>query len=108
MNANTYNPLEGLTTRQIERIFRIRADRKRRSVRAEAERALANPSNLVELSSYAVLKETLRIDCSEPEDPEERCYTCEKLQSELRAPLIYYETPRQYFLYCEDCYCSLD
>jgi hypothetical protein len=46
---------EGLNARQIERISRIRADRKRRRIRAEAERALADPSNQVEVS-YEVLK----------------------------------------------------
>ena len=46
---------EGLTARQIERISRIRADRNRRRIRAEAERALADPSNQVEVS-YDVLK----------------------------------------------------
>jgi len=42
------------------------------------------------------------------EEEEERCYTCEKLQSELGEPLIYYENPRQGFLYCEDCYAKLE
>ena len=42
------------------------------------------------------------------EEEEERCYTCEKLQSELGEPLIHCENPRQSFLYCEDCYAKLE
>jgi len=41
---------------------------------------------------------------SEEDEEEEKCYTCNKPQSELKLPLVYYEGPRQYFLYCSDCY----
>jgi len=41
-------------------------------------------------------------------EEEERCYTCNKPQSELKSPLIYYENPRQSFLYCSGCYAEDD
>jgi hypothetical protein len=81
---------DGLNARQIERISRIRADRKRRSVRAEAERALANPSNLVELSSYAVLKETLRIDAERQEELKAILQLC-RTEGEVEVPAVCYE-----------------
>jgi hypothetical protein len=48
------------------------------------------------------------VEVDEVDEYEERCYTCEKRQSELRMPLIYMENPRQYFLYCTDCYAKLE
>jgi hypothetical protein len=87
---DAYNPLEGLTSRQIERIFRIRAIRNLRKNTAEAERALANPSNLVELSSYAVLKETLRIDAERQQELKALQQLC-RTEGEVEVPAVCYE-----------------
>ena len=79
-----------LTEKQRNRITRIRAERKDKADRAEAERALANPSNLVELSSYAVLKETLRIDAERQEVLKAILQLC-RTEGEVEVPAVCYE-----------------
>ena len=78
-DEDAYNPLEGLTTRQILRIFRIRANRNLRKDIAEAKQALATPSNLVEMSSYQAFKLSLNIPSILGEGEKEVpavCYEC--------------------------------